>query len=305
MFIASLAGSLGLSLLTWRITKGEFNLMSTMSVAWIAGAMLAFLVLYILSVFLLAPRETLAVSGAYLAGFFVMMGGGYHYGLAAMLSFLLFFYAASLMRGQITNRLKPSFYPLIFYGTPAAVTSFAVLFAFVGYFYPFHFDSITLPPALFRYTASMVEPLIASQVPGYATGMTVDEFLSASMTSSIPQEQIRAIAGNKKLQIAFSGEVEKQRGALSEQFSVALQGGERFQDFLALVADSYISRYLTSYQAFIPIIVALSVFLAVKSVGFLFSRVAVLCAWLTMKLLVAFGVVTRKTESTEKEIFSV
>lgn len=266
--------------------------------------MLAFLVLYILSVFLLAPRETTMVAGAYCVGFLLMMGGGYHYMLAGVLSFLLFFYAASLMRGQITNRLKPSFYPLMFYGTPAGVTSFAVLFAFVGYFYPFHFDSFTLPPALFRYTASAVEPLIASQVPGYATGMTVDEFLSASMMSSIPQEQINAIAGNKKLQTAFAGEVEKQRDAFNEQFGIVLKGDEKFQDFLTLVADSYISRYLTSYQAFIPIIVALSVFLAVKSVGFLFSRFAVLFAWICMRILIAIGVVERKKETTEKEILT-
>lgn len=297
--------SFGLSFLTWRIARDEFDLMSTASVLWIAGAMLAFLALYIFSVFLLAPRETSAVAGAYLAGFLLMMGGGYHYGLAAVLSFLLFFYAASLMRGQISNRLKPSFYPLMFYGTPAAVTSFAMLFAFVGYFYPFHVNSFSVPPALFQYVTPAVEPLIATQAPWYKKGMTVDEFLSASMANSIPAEQASAIAGNKKMQAALAGEVGKQRNALGEQFGVTLDGGERFQDLLVLVADSYISRYLTSYQAFIPIIVALSVFLAVKSVGFLFSRAAVLCAWLIMKACVAFGVVERKKETVEKEIFTV
>ncbi len=301
----SLAASLGLSLLTWRIAKGEFELMSAASVVWIAGAMLAFLVLYILSVFLLAPRETTAVSGAYLIGFLLMMGGEYHYVLAAVLSFLLFFYAASLMRGQIAHRIKPSFYPLTFYGTPAAVTSFAVLFAFVGYFYPFHFNSLALPPALFRYVTPVVEPLIASQAAWYKEGMTVDEFLSASMANSISAEQAGVIAGNKKIQEALASEVGKQRDALSEQFGIALKGDERFQDFLALVADSYMSRYLTSYQAFIPIVVALSIFLAVKSVGFLFSRAAVLFAWLIMKMLLAFGVVVRKTETTEKEVLTI
>ena len=282
--------------------RAEFDLMTAASVLWIAGAMLAFLALYILSVFLLTPRETSAVAGAYLAGFLLMMGGGYHYGLAAVLSFLLFFYTASLMRGQIANRLKPSFYSLTFYGTSAAVTSFAVLFAFVGYFYPFHFNSLFIPPALFRYVMPVVEPLIATQAPWYKKGMTVDEFLSASMVNALPAEQAGAITASKKLQVAPASEANKQRDALSEQFGIALKGDERFQDFLALVADSYMSRYLTSYQAFIPIIVALSVFLAIKSVGFLFSRVAVLCAWLIMKLFLAFGVVERKTESVEKEI---
>lgn len=297
--------SFGLSLLTWRIARDEFDLMIASSVLWIAGAMLAFLVLYILSVFLLVPRETTAVSGAYLVGFLLLMGSGYHYGLAAVLSFLLFFYAASLMRGQIAHRLKPSFYSLTFCGTPAAVTSFAVLFAFVGYFYPFHFNSLALPPALFRYVTPVVEPLIASQAPWYKKGMTVDEFLSASMMNALPAEQAGIIAGNKKIQTALASEVGKQRDAFGEQFGITLKGGEQFQDFLALVADSYISRYLTSYQAFIPMIVALSVFFAVKSVGFLFSRAAVLCAWLIMKALLAFGVVERKTETVEKEIFSV
>lgn len=300
-----MAASFGLSLLAWSIARDEFELMSAASVLWIAGAMLAFLVLYILSVFLFTSRETSAVAVAYCAGFLLMMGGGYHYVLAAVLSFLLFFYAASLMRGQITNRLKPGFYLLTFYGTPAAVTAFAVLFAFVGYFYPFHFNSLALPPALFNYVAPVAEPLIASQAPWYKKGMTVDEFLSASMMNSIPAEQVSVMAGNKKLQAALADEMSKQRDALSEQFGIVLTGEEKFQDFLALVADSYVSRYLTSYQAFIPIIVALSAFLAVKSVGFLFSRVAVLGAWLIMKIFAAFGVVTRKTETAEKEILVV
>lgn len=304
----SLVASFGLSILTWRVARNDFELMSAASVAWIAGATLVFLALYILSVFLLAPRETAAVAGAYLAGFLLMMGSGYHYWLAAALSFLLFFYAASLMRGQIAYRLKPSFYPLTFYGTPAAVTSFAVLFAFVGYFYPFHFNSFELPPALFRYVIPVAEPLIASQAPWYKKSMTVDEFLSASMAHSIPAEQsasLRSDAANKKIQAAFASEVDKQRNALGEQFGVTLKGDEQLQNFFALVANSYMNYYLTSYQAFIPIIVALSVFLAVKSVGFLFSRTAVLCAWLCMKVLLALGVVKRKTETTEKETLVV
>jgi len=150
--------SFGLSLLTWRIARNEFDLMTASSVLWIVGAMLAFLVLYVLSVFLLTPRETTAISGAYLAGFLLMMGGGYHYGLAAVLSFLLFYYAASSIRGQIAERVTLSFYPLIFRGMPSAVTSFAILFAFVGYFYPFHFNSLALPPSLFRYATPVVEP---------------------------------------------------------------------------------------------------------------------------------------------------
>lgn len=279
--------------------------MRVTSVVWIASAMLVFLVLYILSVFLLTPRETLAVSGVYLAGFLLMMGGGYHYALAAVLSFLLLFYAASLMRTQIIDRVKPSFYALIFYGTPAAVTSFAVLFAFVGYVYPFHFDSLELSPALFRYVTPVVEPLIASQAAWYKKGMTVDEFLSASMASQVPKQYAHAAAADRRVQAALASEVNKQRGALGDKFGITLKGDEQFKDIMALVANSYLSRYLTSYQAFIPIIVALSVFLSIKSVGFLFSRAAVVCAWLCMKVLLACGVVEQKTETTEKEVLAI
>ncbi|MCR4322492.1 MAG: hypothetical protein NUV61_00155, partial [Candidatus Azambacteria bacterium] len=210
-----------------------------------------------------------------------------------------------LMYGQITSRFKPGFYTLTFYGAPAVVTSFAVLFAFVAYFYPFHFNSLTLPPSLFRYVTPVVEPIIASQATWYKKGMTVDEFLLASMMQEMPAEQVHALSVNKKIQETVASEVDKQRDAFGEQFGVTLSGSEQFQDFLALVADSYASRYLTAYQAFIPIIVAFSIFLAVKSTGFLFTRTAVLFAWLFMKVLVAFGVVERKIESTEKEVLIV
>lgn len=243
------------------------------------------------------------IAAAFPLGFLFINEKGW---IAAILSFLFFFYAVGSMRYQIHNRIKVSFYPLISYGTPAAVTALAVLFVYMGYSYPFHITgSFAIPERVMSPLVPFAESFIRSQAPGYEKGMTVDTFLSASAGELLEQKYGAGALANKEVQAALVDAVEKQRSELAKQLRVPLKGDERVEDILASFMNTYLNSYLVSYREFVSLVVAVSVFLAVKSVGFFIGRIAVLVAWLSAHALIALGAIEKKKEGIEREVLSV
>lgn len=269
----------------------------------VVGAIGLFISGFVLGTFLFSWKEMMAVAAAFPLGFLFVTGKGW---IAALLSFLFFVYAVGSMRHQIHNRIKVSFYPLISYGTPAAVTALAVLFVYMGYSYPFRITgSFEIPERVMRPIVPFAESFVRSQSPGYEKGMTVDEFLAAGATDMLVQKYGENALANKQVQGALKDAVEKQRSELVRQLKIPLNGDERLEDVLASLANTYVNSYLVSYRDFVPFVVAVSVFLAVKSAGFFVGRIAVLIAWLSAHALVALGAIERKKESTEKEVLSL
>lgn len=243
------------------------------------------------------------IAGVFSLGFLLVAGRGW---IAAILSFLFLIYALGLIRHQIHSRIKISFYPLIAHGIPVAVTALAVLFAYLGYSYPFRINgSFKIPERVMRPIVPFAESFVRSQSPGYEKGMTVDEFLAAGATDMLVQKYGNDALANKQVQGALNDAVEKQRSELMRQLKIPLEGDERLEDVLASFANTYLNSYLVSYRDFVPFVVAISVFLAVKSVGFLAGRIAVLIAWLSAHALIAAGAIERKKESVEREALSL
>lgn len=262
-----------------------------------------FLVLFILGAFLLSFKEMAMVAAAFPLGFLLVTGKGW---IAAVLSFLFFVYAIGSMRFQIHSRIKVSFYPLLSYGTPAAVTALAVLFVYIGYSYPFSINgSFQIPDTVVRPFVPVVESLIRSQAKEYESGMTVDAFLSQGATKVLEQKYGARSLANKQVQAALADAVEKQRAELSEQLGVQLEGDERVEEVVVSIANRYLNSYWVSYKDFVPFVVAISVFVAVKSIGYFVGKIAVLVAWLSAHALIAARVIEKKKENVEREMLSV
>lgn len=285
------------------MVQSNLGILDVPGVLMVVGAAGVFLSGFILGAFLFSWREMMAVAAAFPLGFLFVTGKGW---IAALLSFLFFVYAVGSMRHQIHNRIKVSFYPLISYGTPAAVTALAVLFVYMGYSYPFRITgSFEVPERIISPLVPFAESFIRSQTPGYETGMTVDEFLEASATDMLKQKYGEGALANKQVRSALADAVEKQRNELVRQLRIPLEGDERVKDILGLLTDRYLNSYLVSYRDFVPFVVAVSVFLAVKSVGFFVGKISVFIAWLSAHALIALGIIERKKESTEKEALSL
>lgn len=294
--------SFALSVFVWHTVQSNLGVLDVTRVIMVVCAIGVFLSLFVLGSFICTVKEMAVTAAAFPLGFLLVTGKGW---IAAILAFLFLVYAAGSMRHQIHNRIKISFYPLISYGTPAAVTALAVLFVYMGYSYPFRITgSFTIPERVMSPLVPFAESFIRSQAPGYEKGMTVDAFLSASAGELLEQKYGAGALANKQVQAALADAVEKQRSELAKQLRVPLKGDERVEDILASLTNTYLNSYLVSYREFVPLVVAVSVFLAVKSVGFFVGRIAVLVAWLASHALIALNVIEKKKESVEREVLS-
>lgn len=296
-----------ISLLAWRYTTNSIHITATLDMVWVAGLITFFIALVLLA---LAVFPTARVSAflflAFLAGFLLMSGARFEYIAGAAVSFLLFFYGAWWARGQMNNQLNAGFYGFACYGAPQTLTALALLFAVFGYFYPINFANVQLPPEMFKYAVPFAETAIQSFAPAYQPGMTVDDFISAGVKDALGNMPAPPSAKeNAALNAAFAQEIKKQRDGLSGQIGVKLTGREKLPDIVTAVFNTYLSRYLTRYQNIAPAIIAVSIFLGIKSFGFIIDRLAVLLAVLMAKILLALGIIRKQKTTVDKEILTI
>lgn len=288
-----------LSFAIWRTIRNDFSVLDGGDMLLIGIATAAAIALCVVSVLVFSRREFFLVPAAFLVPFLLVVGWGWQYLVVAVLALLLFAAGASWMQYAAHNRLKVGFYPFVVFGAPTMLTALAVLFACVGYFYPFETDKITLSPALFSSVAPLAESVIASRVPYYQKGMTLDEFIESSVTYSLRDAGVSSLPPEARALVR--AKIAEQKAGFEEQLGMELSGSERFEEVLAGAANGYLNRYLVSYKDFLPLTVAALVFLAVKSLGFVINRLSVGLAWLFTRALMASGVVRTEKVAVEKE----
>ena len=292
-----------LSLLIWRYVANSVHITAALDMAWIAGLVTCFMAIIILALAVFSVRAATLPFLSFLAGFLLLAGMRWEYIAGAFISFLLFLYGAKRARNQADNQLKISFYDFLRYGAPQTLTALALLFALVGYFYPINFATVQLPRETFEYAAPFVETIIGSFAPAYKPGMTLDEFFLAGAGASL--DNLGNMKENAAIKALIDQEIKKQRGSLSEQIGVKLTGQEKLPDIISAVSGAYLSRYLTRYQNIAPAIIALSVFLGVKSFGLIIDRLAVLLAWIFAKILLALNIIRKQKTTVDKEILTI
>ena len=292
-----------LSLLIWRYVANSVHITAALDMAWVAGLVICFMAVVILALALFPIRVAALPFISFLAGFLLTAGARWEYAAGAFVSFLLFLYGAWWARDRMNNQLNTSFYDFTRYGAPQILTALALLFALVGYFYPINFATVQLPEKTFVYAAPFAETIIASFAPVYKPGMTLDEFFIAGAEASLGN--LGDVKENAAVKTLLDQEIKKQRESLSEQIGVKLTGREKLPDIISAVSGAYLSRYLTRYQNIAPAIIALSVFLGVKSFGLIIDRLAVLLAWIFAKILLALNIIRKQKTTVNKEVLTI
>ena len=292
-----------LSLLIWRYVANSVHITAALDMVWIAGLVTCFMAVIILALAVFSVRAATLPFLSFLTGFLLLAGIRWEYIAGAFISFLLFLYGAERARNQADNQLKTSFYNFLRYGAPQTLTALALLFALVGYFYPINFATVQLPRETFEYATPFAETIIESFAPAYKPGMTLDEFFSAGAGASL--DNLGNMKKNAAIKALLDQEIKKQRESLSEQIGVKLTGQEKLPDIISAVSGAYLSRYLTRYQNIAPAIIALSVFLGVKSFGLIIDRLAVLLAWIFAKILLALNIIRKQKTTVDKEILTI
>lgn len=294
--------SFALSASMWFHVRTTFDTVTLGDVMLSTFFMVFSVALFILALLLFTWRETFGVFAVFCAGFLIFLPFHAPYLLAVAVALLIFAYAETEIRNGSNNQLTVSFYSLLVYGVPTLLTGLALLYAFVGYFYPFNLDNARTAPSSFSIIVPQLEKLATAKFPYYHAGMSIDEFFIASAGESV-KAQFGSVP--KQAEALITDGVVKQRDSLSKQFGVALSGKETLGELLSIVTNSYLKRYLGSYKNLVPLLVALSVFLTIKSFGFILDRLAVLVAWLSAKALIASGVMLKRKIPTERETLTI
>ena len=315
--IVFIVAAFAFSLAIWIQFKNGLSLFAWRDVLLMLGLSIFAIALFFLSAFVFSSKEICVVFAAFLAAFLAVFAPEKESWLGAFLAFLLLFYAQRRMAGSIQNRLKVSFYPLLLFGGSSMVTAMAILFGFASYFYPINLEKLQLKGNSLDRLVSLVEPFIGPRIPGYQKGMTVDELLKANVNSSIEQSlggisgaiPPQALQGIKISQTLIDKEIQnelnKQKAELGKKLGIEITGKENFSRLVSSLFNSYINRYLSPYKEFLPLVVAVSVFLTFKSFGFFVNRLSLLIAWILSQILMAANVIKKQTATVEKEILSI
>ncbi len=291
-----------MSMLVWYQVRSSFDAVSIGNLVWSVILTVCLMALCILSLFLFSPRESFIIYAALCAGFLMVLPFHVEYLLGVFLSFLMFAYAASGMRRGIKELLNISFSSLLFYGVSSLLIALATLFAFAGYFYPFNLKNVQISSGAFYYAVPLVEKFASAQFSYYRHDMTVDDFFAAGAEEAVTK-QFGSVS--KQARQLVDREAVKQRDGLGLQLGVTLTGKETIGDLFVAVSNMYLNRYLPTYKDFVPMVMAISVFVSIISVGFLINRLAVALAWLLFRGLKASGAVTVRKIATEKEVLTL
>lgn len=292
-----------LSFFVWHYTANSIDITASPDLIWIAVPVILFIALLLLAAVLFSTRVACLISASFLAGFILFAGGRWEYLLGAFTSFLL---AASLIirvKRQMDNQINFGFYQLSRHGAPQILTAIALLFALVGYFYPFNFSDIQIPAGIFNSITPFIESMVGSIMPNYQKGMTVDQFVSAGAPDALGG--IKDENQKKAVSAALDREIKNQRDNLSAQIGVKFTGRETLPDIARLATNTYLSRYLVRYKNIAPIAIAVFIFLTIKSFGFIINRLAVLFAWLLARILLALNIIRKQKITVDKEILTV
>ena len=92
---------------------------------------------------------------------------------------------------------------------------------------------------------------------------------------------------------------------LSEQFGINLEGNEKFEDILYQVINQEINKYSQPYKQYFPLGLAVGIFFALKTIGFIFGWLVILLSWLIFKVLVSVGAIKIHEQAVLKEVIEL
>jgi hypothetical protein len=270
-----------LSVFCWWVLKYAFyNGSSGISHVWLGltifvlfGVALCLAMLLIKNKFILFGSFGLA-----LLLFFIFFNNKLiYYSIALIIFFGVFSFAANRIKKEEEVQVTLNFWRIWKRGLPWLITALCLIIATIYYFSPGAFQpkqaKINLPPKIINLIITPIQGLIKEKLP---KGVSLD----SKIGQIIPPEQW--------------SEMEKQLG-------VKINKNDTGKDVIYKVIDFQIRNALGSFAKFIPLGIAIGLFISLKLVSLIYVPIVVLLSWLILKLLmfVKFVRVERETKEVE------
>ena len=296
--ISLFAFSALLSFLIWSRFSDAFESVGVLDITFSMFLFVLSVGYFILLLFMFSDWLPLGIFSVFLFVFVAIFGFGAEYFVASFLAILFFVYAKIRLEHNIKNNLKIRFHSAILYGASSLVTAFAILVAFASYTYPFNVSEINVSAKWFSQVTPISEKFIQLQMPYYESGMTTDDFLAEGVAKEFGVSA-DVIKRNYKTQLSL------QRDELAESLGIELLGEETLEEVMALLANSYVNKYLSPNPNIVPVVFAILIFLAIKSFGFFLNRISVFFAWGLFKTLKVSKILETEITQVDKETLTL
>jgi hypothetical protein len=202
----------------------------------------------------------------------------FYYLIALALLFWVFAVASSKIQREEMVQMKLNFWRIWKRGLPIFITFLCVLIALVYYFSPelakIEKREIVIPRKTFDMVIRPLETLIIERLP----------------------EGISSIDTEAK-QILKPQEIAE----LKEKYNIEVKEGETIKDLIYQLMQYQINASTGPYEKFIPIGLAVGLFLALKLFGFFYIAIIIFLSWLFLKLLVVLKFASIEKEMREME----
>jgi hypothetical protein len=308
----------------WAAVFWLFN--PDVSGSWLLPIVFFFLAVVFLGIFSLVENDRKRANLAILLFIFpsLFLGRSRWYFMIPVILFShsLIFIALQKIKMEKENRLRIKPQKLVKYGLAYITTSLSLLVA-AGYF----FSSLGSPVSLPQFNLSVPDGIISksleisqsvypnSDLKLINSGATVDDFIKISFENSAENDEhyntVKSqgdfLDGKNEEAVVLNKAVEKSRQTLSKQLQTDLSGNEKMKDVLA----GYINRRIKEIflgsdggGSFLPLGLALGLFLTLKTIAWLLTYPAVWTIGLVFRIMLwnkALEIVKVQKEAEEIE----
>ena len=273
-----------LSVFCWWFLKYVFYIGGLTAGCWIFGGILFILFgIALCLAMLFIDNKAILFSSFILAValFFIFFNNKlFYYFIVLILLFLSFWLAANRIKKEEEVQVNLNFWRIWKRGLPWLITVLCLLIALVYYFSPelvkIHKKQFTIPRDTFNLVISPIEGLIKERLPQEVVN------LDAEATKILTSEQIKE---------------------LEQKYEIEIKQGESIKDLLYKLVNFQINKEKGPYEKFIPIGLAVGLFLGLRIIGFFYVAVVIMLSWLVLKILIALKFA--KLEKVQKEVETV
>ena len=267
---------------SWWFLKYVFYVGNLTSACWILGIVLLIFwgIALCLAMLLIDDRRVLYISFVLtLISFGMFFNNEPFYYLGGLLILFLAFWLASFkVRQEERVEVTLNFWRIWKRGLPIFVTALILVIALIYYFSPslteLRKKEIVIPRPVFDFVIETIAPLIEKRLP---EGI---ESLDVEVNTILDPKQIEE---------------------LERQYEIKISQGETAKDFLYKLVQFQINRSGAPYQKYIPIGLAVALFLILRALAMIYIALVILLSWIFLRLLVLLRFVKVEIETKEVE----
>jgi hypothetical protein len=202
----------------------------------------------------------------------------FYYLAGLIILFATFCSASAMIKREEEIQVNLNFWRIWQRGLPRLLTALFIVVALVYFFSPHPAEiakrEITIPREIFNSFITPFENLIVERLPEGVND------LDAEAVNFLTPQQIQE---------------------LKDKYNIEIKQDETMKDFIYKLVNYQLNAAPDPYKKFIPIGLAIALFLSLKIAGFIYLPFVILLSWLIMKILLAlkFTRIERETKEVE------